>query len=143
MAERYKKGDEISFSDFSGLIGVKLFNVGGFINECPFGEEGVVIDDVGDMYPCAQFAFDINNKIGDIFKGIDYKKFAEIQKRYSKPIYEKCNTCSANWLCHYTCACKNYAVSLKGAQESACKYIKMKIELINELVDLYKAEFKG
>ena len=138
LIKKLKEGKRLGFADIIDVAEIKIFHSGGFYNECPFGVHGVVIDDVGDLYPCAQFSFDKNNKIGDIYTGFDNDKFNAIKNEYSTPIYSECKNCDANYICHYACACRNYAVKNKGENKTDCKYIIMKLEIINELVKEYK-----
>jgi uncharacterized protein len=138
VTKKRKENKSIIFSDIFNMAEVKILNNGGFINVCPFGEGGVVVDDVGNLYPCTQFVFNENNNVGNIYSGINFDKLNALKMQYCTPIFSECLTCDANWVCHYNCACKNYTYKIKGKNKTDCKYIKMKIQLVNELVDRYK-----
>ena len=134
---KYKEGKRLKFTDVLDIAEIKIFNNGGFINSCDFGNQGVAVDENGYLYPCTQFVFDKANIIGNIESGIDEEKLNLIKSKYCKPIFNECKDCSANFICHYGCACKNYSNLNKLENKTSCKYFKMKLSLVEEIIEKY------
>ncbi len=127
-----KKKKPVVFSDFNNLFLLGLDPKICPKNTCDFGTDNFVVDVNGDVYPCVQFIDSPENVVGSLDLGIDFEKLKTAVNRYMRPLFDDCKSCAYNWYCHFECPCRNYIKGLNYCLEANCKYIKMKLELLNE-----------
>lgn len=136
IAHQRKKGVHVRFDDFDILYYVLTNDIKSLnVSNCRFCKDNFVVDTDGSIYPCVMFLDDKENSIGSISEEMDNEKMNYLIKEYSKEIYDDCKECEYNWFCHKACACRNYIKNKNYSQYTICRYIKMKFEVIKEIID--------
>ena len=100
------------------------------VSGCGVGTEYMAVTPNGDLYPCHQFAGNLDFLIGNVFDGV---LNAEVTKQFkSCNIYshEECDSCFARMYCSGGCAANAYnsTGSVNGVYRLGCELHKKRIE---------------
>ena len=137
----HKQKKTIEIDLFDGKIGSFLIKEPPLF--CNAGYGNITIDADGTIYPCA-FAINREFSIGNIEKGINYKKYASMLGCFLQQgtnDLEKCKACDISYFCHaQKCGFLNWATTgyLNKSNKVVCMQEKLLFPIIKDIIDTLK-----
>lgn len=127
--QRHKQGNGFNFFHFNiDLEGGPCLSKR--VSACGAGNEYFSVTPNGDLYPCHQFAGDINFKMGSVTEGITRPELREKFKNSCLFTRKKCENCFAKFICSGGCSANNYHFNgdIDEPYETTCAMMKKRVE---------------
>lgn len=151
LKQQYEKISDIYYNEMKKENIISLFPIDEkmnlYINEkkrcsehCQFGSTRVNVGTDGNFYPCQQFMYRPEYRIGDLENGIDLEARKEL---WNKSTFNTsiCDKCAVKKRCNYLCGCLRSIASNGGKEVTPviCETEKVIIDVADDLAErLYK-----
>ena len=112
------------------------------VSACGAGNEYFSVTPNGDLYPCHQFAGDVNFRMGSVFTGIERTDIREKFKNSCLFTRKKCENCFAKFICSGGCSANNYHFNgdIDEPYETTCAMMKKRVECAMHILAEKKAK---
>ncbi|MBQ2701710.1 MAG: thioether cross-link-forming SCIFF peptide maturase [Clostridia bacterium] len=112
------------------------------VSACGAGNEYFSVVPNGDLYPCHQFAGDLDFRMGSVTEGIVRPELREKFKNSCLFTRKKCENCFAKFICSGGCSANNYHFNgdIDEPYETTCAMMKKRIECAMHILAKKKQE---
>ncbi len=134
MEERFDEARPLLFLPF-------LTKISAYLNdrpclECKLGMRQPSVAEDGALYPCNQFLYLEDYRMGDVFTGVDKAKQRAIYAA-SLPPEPDCEGCAIEGRCRHHCACLNFSLTgdMHAVAPVQCEHERILIPIADALAE--------